>query len=102
METPLDNTYQTRNTALAAWLYSQGFELLDTDITESDSVVFLFKNDDKTLKEAVRLYQLGQAEGNINIFFGAYKKMLRRIKGAKYNPASLKSHHTESNRIGQE
>ena len=71
--------YSTTDTALAAWLYSQGFELLDVK-TESFPSIFVFKNSSPQLTDLVRDYQCGKAEGNISVFYRAYKKLLRMIK----------------------
>jgi len=79
METPTDNTYPTSNTAEAAWLVSQGFELLNSERNSEGSVVFYFLDNTKALKEAVKAFQTGKAKGNIVTFFGKYKEMLRKV-----------------------
>lgn len=73
-----DTEYRTSETPLAAYLMSEGFILLDVE--HNDRSVFIFKNDTPKLQETVRLYQSGQAKGNIAVFFNAYKRLLRRIK----------------------
>lgn len=75
-----DKFFTTRDTALAAWLYSQGFDLLGVEREDSASS-FHFDNTTQALRESVRLFQAGKAEGNILIFYRAYKKMLRHAKG---------------------
>ena len=77
-----NNHYSTPDTAQAAWLYSQGFELLDVETAGFPSI-FLFENSSPKLMEAVCLFQRGEAEGNISTFFRAYKKLLRMIKGER-------------------
>ena len=76
------NLYSTTDTALAAWLYSQGLELADVDSSEFPSV-FYFKNSDPKLQQIVRDFQCGKAEGNIIVFFRAYKKLLGKIKAGR-------------------
>ena len=77
------DTFSTSDTALAAWLVSQGFELLDLDFSRSSSVAFLFSNDTEVLSQAVKTFQLGEAEGNVLAFFRAYKRMLLKIREGK-------------------
>lgn len=77
--TPTDKVYSTQNTALAAFLYSQGFEYLGTDKSKYPVVSFQFENASKNFTEAVTAFEIGKAEGNIVLFFRAYKKMLDEI-----------------------
>tara|TARA_Y100000310_G_scaffold298018_1_gene331553 strand:+ start:8071 stop:8328 length:258 start_codon:yes stop_codon:yes gene_type:complete len=76
-----DGTYFTNDTTLAAWLISQGFELLDLDNSNPSSVAFLFDNNGQEFSKAIKLFQLGMATGNILTFFRAYKHLLAKIKG---------------------
>jgi len=73
------NVYSTTDTALAAWLYSQGFELTDVDSSNFPSV-FYFENSNPKLQQTVHDFQCGKAEGNVIVFFRAYKKLLSMIK----------------------
>lgn len=76
----MDNShFITRDTALAAWLDSQGFELLNTQ-KEAQGFAFIFENGNPRLKEFVRDFQCGRAEGNILLFYQSYKRMLRKVK----------------------
>lgn len=78
-----NNIYSTNNTALAAWLVSQGFKLLDLDFSDPRTVAFLFNNDTEALQQAIRLFQLEEAVGNIGAFFRAYRRMLLLVKEGK-------------------
>lgn len=71
--------YSTTNTALAAYLHSEGFELLDVDTSGFPSV-FNFKNDNPKLMDYVRAFQVAKARGNIAIFFRSYKLLLAQIR----------------------
>lgn len=71
--------YSTANTALAAYLHSEGFELLDVDTSHFPSI-FHFKNDNPKLMVCVRDFQVAKAVGNIATFFRSYKMMLAEIK----------------------
>lgn len=77
------SAYSTPDTALAAWLYSLGFELLDTDTSEFPTI-FYFEDSDKELARLARDFQIGRAEGNITAFFRAYKFLLGKIKVARH------------------
>lgn len=74
--------FSTPNTALAAWLYSQGFDLLEIDNTNFPTV-FHFEDSSKALHSAVRDFQVGRAEGDIVAFYRAYKVLLDKIKGSQ-------------------
>ncbi len=74
-----DGLYPTTNTALAAWLYSQGFQLTDVDASSFPSV-FYFESSSPKLQESVRDFQVGKAEGNIATFYRSYKRLLSMIK----------------------
>lgn len=73
------HSFETSDTALAAYLHTCGFQLEDV-ITVNFPAIFVFKNSDKELEQAVHDYQAGKAEGNIAIFFMNYKRMLARLK----------------------
>lgn len=76
-----DNQFTTTSTPLAAWLYSQGFKLLDVKIVDFPAVI-IFQNSDALLKSA-RLWQTGQAEGNIPQFYDAYRMLLGKVKPSR-------------------
>jgi len=79
-----NDCYLTTDTALAAWLYTQGFELVDIK-TESFPSVFYFENSNSKLTESVRIFQRGEAEGNILTFFRAYRRLVGMIKTRKWH-----------------
>lgn len=90
MEKPLtgyseDNYYTTTDTAEAAWLYSQGYELLDVIVRNfrktGEPSVFVFLNNSPDIKRTAFLFQCGKAEGDILTFFRAYKRMLAKAQG---------------------
>ena len=76
---PSESTYSTADTALAAWLYANGFQLLKIDRSEFPSI-FHFEDSSEELTQLVHDFQAGKAEGNIIIFFRAYKILLGKIK----------------------
>ena len=78
-----DGTFNTRNTALAAFLRIEGFTLLD--VTPSDyntPAVFHFKTNSKIVG-CEHLWQLGKAEGNLCNFWESYRLCLRMVKVGK-------------------
>ncbi len=72
-------SFDTSDTVLAAWLHSQGIELLSVDITSFPSV-FHFSPEEQSLPKFIRQYETATAQGNIVLFFRSYKLMLSRIK----------------------
>ena len=75
--------YKTINTALAACLRTQGFQLLDVEISNSHSpAVFIFEKD-KLIYQTEYLWQTGKAEGNLCDFFESYRLCLRMVKVGK-------------------
>ena len=78
VQLPNDNHYSTTDTALSAWLYSQGFPLVDV-LNENFPTVFIFEKISK-LEDYVRLWQTGKAEGNCCSYESARRKLLRIIK----------------------
>ena len=73
-----DNHYSTSDTALSAWLYSQGFLLVDI-LNESFPSIFIFEKSGD-LESYVRLWQTGKAEGNCCSYENARRKLLHIVK----------------------
>lgn len=71
--------FPTKDTALAAYLISEGFELQDINRTNPKSCIFYFKNDNPKLTEFIRSYQIGKAEGNISSFIMCYRQLLTEV-----------------------
>jgi len=78
----------TKHTALAAYLYAEGFNLLDVIIenhpyrSNQTIATFVFE-DGKQLEECVKLFQVSKAIGNLVLFWEAYRKMIRMTKVGK-------------------
>lgn len=78
-----DGNFETRNTALAAYLRIEGFTLLDVEPTSWQTpAVFYFQQNAK-IAECERLWQLGQAIGNLSDFWESYRLCLRMVKVGK-------------------
>ena len=85
----IDKKFSTKNTSLAAYLYMEGFELLDVQINSNSSdygyntvATFVFESND-TLPGCVKKFQVAKAEGNLVLYFEAYRKCLRMTKVGK-------------------
>ena len=89
----IENTngqFSTKNTSLAAYLYMEGFELLDVQISGSNYndynartvATFIFESNN-LLPECVKKFQIAKAEGNLVLYFEAYRKCLRMTKVGK-------------------
>ncbi len=72
--------YATTDTAIAAYLQSEGFTLTDVDASNPRHCIFHFQNDNPKLSEFVHNFEIGQALGNIATFFFCYKRLLVRVK----------------------
>ncbi len=75
-----DKEYKTTDTALAAYLIGQGHKLLDIDPITSWAMQLIFDNHSTHLREHIKLFELGKAEGNICDFFRIHRDLIRRIK----------------------
>jgi len=83
-----DGHFSTRYTALAAYLYYEGFTLIDVEIDEHPTnpkytiATFVFELSDELLK-CEESFQVAKAEGNLVLFHEAYRKMLKMVKVGK-------------------
>ena len=83
-----DGYFSTKNTALAAYFYSEGFPLSDVEINEHPThpgytiATFIFESSDKLL-DCNKLFQVAKANGNLVLFHEAYRKCLKMTKVGK-------------------
>ena len=73
-----DSKYSTSDTQLAAYLQTEGFELIDV-ITAQRSV-FYFKNDNSKLQEYIRLYHAGKARVEPSLYMRNYRQLVRKAR----------------------
>ena len=83
----IDKTFSTKNTSLAAYLYMEGFELLDVQIGNGEYsyktiATFIF-NSNGSITDYIKKFQIAKAEGNLVLYFEAYRKCLRMTKVGK-------------------
>lgn len=76
---PLNNHFQTADTALAAWLHCQGVPLVILEISEGQGM-FIF---DDPNPELIHAYNSSQAVGNIRLFHHTYRMLLDMYHDAK-------------------
>lgn len=76
-----DGRFSTKNTSLAAYLYMEGFTLLDVD-NSNFPTIFIFETS-SLLPECVHKFQIAKAEGNLVLYFEAYRKCLKMTKVGK-------------------
>ncbi len=74
--------FSTHDTALAAYLVSEGLPYPSIEHTPSRECVFCFPVDGHNKEDYVRYernHRLGIASGNITIFFKSYKQLLKMV-----------------------
>lgn len=74
-----DNHYSTSDTALATYLLTEGFTLLDIDYSQP-RYLFHFDGDPQTLREREHLYIAGRATVDPAVYSRVNKRLMRAIK----------------------
>ena len=74
--------YETSDSALAAYLITQGTNEPQITLDKDKQCVFGF-NEIDNLQVLVNSYQSGNAHGNIYLFFHNYKRLLKRVHNSK-------------------
>lgn len=74
-----DKEYRTTDTPLAAYLMSQGFDILIIEYDDGGRATYIFSNDSTQLKEHIKLFKLGKAESNITAYERARNALLVKI-----------------------
>lgn len=77
---PLVSTYQTPDTAIAAYLCCCNFRLIRMDIDPNNRTIFIFENSSSELEQSVHSFEIGTAVGNITAFFRQYRRLLREVR----------------------
>lgn len=85
VEVSLQNhTFETPDTAIAAYLCYLGFRLLRIDSASFRSI-FVFEKTSETIDQAANSFEASIAVGNIPLFFRQYKKLLNEVTKTKGN-----------------
>lgn len=79
MEAIPKDSFKTSDTALAAYLISEGFSSPDIEYNGSPRATFVFNNV-LGIEKYLSDFDTARAVGNIVLFFNAYQTLLRRIK----------------------
>ncbi len=74
------DNFRTSDTALAAYLVSEGLETPEIEFTNGTRAYFLFKRDNQKLDKYIADFDTARAIGNVVLFFNAYQVLLRRIR----------------------
>lgn len=77
------DSYVTKDTGLAAYLITEGYDMFDLDNSVPGRATFHFHNTSTALDKAVKAYQTLKATTNAHLYFINYKKLLREIKERK-------------------
>jgi hypothetical protein len=75
----ITDIFSTATLTLAAYLHSKGYNFLDADKANGDTV-FRFEDSDR-LRDDVRQFRLGKAGGNINEYESSRRHMISLVKG---------------------
>ena len=73
-------TFQTSDTPLAAYLYVSGKKLIKADTSKFPALFTFDKNSDDSFDELVSLWESGLAIGNVRTFYLTYKNFVKKIK----------------------
>jgi hypothetical protein len=73
---------QTKNTALAAYLLSEGFEPT-FEVTSKKEVIFVFGNNSPKLKSLITSYNKGTAMVNAKNFYHNYRRLIAELNRKK-------------------
>ena len=79
MELDVLDNFRTSDTALAAYLISEGYGVPDIDYNGSRAY-FIFSKENPQIEKAIGDWDTARAETNAVLFFNAYQSLLRRIK----------------------
>ena len=71
--------FKTSDTALAAYLISEGYNAPDIEYNGGTRASFVFTKTTE-LDKSISDFDTARANGNIVLFFNAYQSLLRRIK----------------------
>ena len=80
MVTPSNDVFKTSDTALAAYLISEGFNTPEIQYPNGNRAYFVFPTANYDINKYVADFDTARANGNIVLFFNAYQTLLRRIK----------------------
>ena len=71
--------YQTTDTSLAVYLYTEGFRIIDIDYSQ-DRAIILFKNDNAKIRDYERLYYISKAPVDASTYSRTHKRLSKIIR----------------------
>ena len=80
MKNPAVASYETANTALLAYLDSEGFKDWDMVRENGSQVKYVLNYTPQKLEPFIRDFKMARAQGNIVLFYESYKRILSQIK----------------------
>ena len=72
-------TYQTSDTSLAVYLYTEGFQIADIDYS-SERAVIIFLNNNSAIRDCERLYHIGKTSVDASTYSRNFKRLSRIIR----------------------
>ncbi len=76
----LNESFRTSDTALAAYLVSEGFGTPEIEFNNGSRAFFVFSKNNPKIEDSIGAWDVGRAKGNVVMFFQAYQTLLRRIR----------------------
>ncbi len=76
----LNDSFRTSDTALAAYLVSEGFGTPEIEFNNGSRAFFIFSKEDPKIDDSINSWDTGRATGHVVMFFQAYQTLLRRIR----------------------
>ena len=70
--------YRTSDTSLAAYLFTEGFPIVDIDYS-NPRAEFVFKNNSPQINEAVRLYSIGKTQVDASTYARLHRKLTKIV-----------------------
>ena len=80
MEISLTDSFKTSDTALSAYLVSEGYGTPDIEYSNGARAFFIFSGKNIKRDKSISDFDSARAKGNIVLFFNAYQTLLRRIR----------------------
>jgi hypothetical protein len=75
-----EDSFRTSDTALSAYLVSEGFGTPEIEFTNGMRAFFIFSRHNPKIDNFISDFDTARAIGNIVLFFNAYQTLLRRIR----------------------
>ncbi len=71
--------YTTTDTSLAAYLYTEGFSIIDIDYSDGRAVIY-FRNDNPKIKDFERLFYTGKSAVDAAAYSRIHKRLSKILR----------------------